>query len=766
MNEKKAFLAIFFLLLISTLIGSFIWHSFSYKQLSEEKYLASYDNKVFRNQKACFLLAFNLANMPSGWGDIVEPLIVETNNRLIFNDKISLAKNKSQDICIPPSSLVEGDNIVEIFFGEEHLFFHVHKSDELPSDEEESEINFLNSKGRRILVEVKNNSSKGGVYPLAVKLNGTKEKEVIVEVSPKNSKKIEIEFDLKEGKNELEFSFLDAKLIKEIDFKGEKKINFLIGLSLFIILFGFFLIIFLLNYPFFEGLIYSFAGFFFILIVLPWVLNLFSIKLNLYSIFIALTLACIATYIIFGKRKGANKNGQEAIKFIKYFFIFILLLSAIQLFLPSHFNNWNVFYERQSELIVEGNSIPSIDQLSYLGRSFSFVWGYFLFNSSLAFLTGFGNQLLFALIFFLVNSFFFISVIYFARSLQFKMDHSIILYLLIISSLFIFVTVMISPKHILSFAFLLAGTGLLINKKNPIIAGAFIGIASFTQASFLVLFPLTYLIVAKKIELKSMIKAVVSSVIIFMILFVPLFFTVGFPYEVSSSEWGYLIRHSPIDLLVDLGQIISILFILTGIKALIGWRRLSFYSKKLFITAIALVLIQSFVTYRINIVTHIVLGILLFQVFAEQFKEKFFKLLIVVLCLLSILTNMTILSYSTLTAQELNPMSFINSHSDLNENVLSDPFYSHIETYFGKRKVLADLYVEYASGEKLKDTYKFILEEDKSILDKYNISYVLTEKEKIFKTAKQLHYFEEEKEFSFMDKIYSNGLITIHRRCS
>lgn len=770
MQAKRLFILLFFAFLLIVLGSSFFWHQLAAERPIVEKSLASYDNLVFQDQDACFSLHYNTFNIAKkGVGSTIEGktdrLIVAANEKILFDEQIVLKESETIRRCILQTDLEEGPNLIEIFFGSEHLFFNVNKSDSAQQQESDSEIRLVESEGNKLAIEVKNNSAKGGVYPLNIEVNGEVQKEILVEIEPSESKEVETQLELESGENEIRLEFLGSELNENVNYEKKEGIFPIIGLFAFVLVFGFILIFFLLKYNFFDAVVYGFASFFSSLIAIPWILNLAGIRLDFYSIFTVLVIFCFVVYLFLSKKESAKETEDktEIKKFLFYFLIFGLIAASIHLFIPSHFNNWNVFYERYAELVVENSSIPLEDPLGYLGRGFTFVWGYFLFNSSLAFLTGFSGATLFALIYFLLACFFFISIVYFAKSLNFKMDRTVVYFLLILSSLFIFTTFVNSPKHILSFSLLFLTVAMMLRKENSLLTGALVGFAAFTQISFLFLFPLAYVIISRNINWRALILSFIASVLIFSIMFMPIFLNFGSGHEIYSKEWGYLIRHFPFDFALDLGQVISLLFAAVAIKIILEWKQHDFYTKKLLFASIFLFLFEIFVSYRINIITHLVLVLLLFAIFKKQFENRYFTIMVVLFAIFSIMANIVIVFYSNVSPYVANSMEFIDSKTGSNEIIISDPFYAHIESYMGKRKVLADLYVEYADREKLDDVYDFILNGNKQILEKYNAGYVFVDREKIFTSATELYYFRQEKEFPFMDKIYINDFYSIHR---
>ncbi|MBU1939781.1 hypothetical protein KKH30_03390 [Candidatus Micrarchaeota archaeon] len=703
---KRLFVLLFAALMLLNILGSAYWHEFGMERPSAEAYFEYYDSSVKEGSDACLMLA--LASENSEMRNIVEErsgrtehVVVSANKRIFADEEIEASGKR--EYCIPAEGLNKGENIIEVSLNSGGLFFHV--------------IN--------------------GAEPERIELNAEN-------------------FETK---------------------TGPAGISPFFGVALFIILFGALLRLFLSRTALLEAALLSLVSICAMFIAVPWALDMLGIGLNFYSVYFACALLLVPVYYVFragskARRSTGPHTEDSAVKhawaenreLLILFLVFGVALAILPLTTPSHTGNWNVFYERQAEMIVNAGEVPAQDGLSYLGRGLTFVWGYFLFNSSLAFVTGLSGTALFALVYFLVNSLLFLAVLYFIRSFSnFSTRQGAVFYLLIVSSLFIFVNLMISPKHILGFALLFAATAMLMRGRNPLIIGGTVALAAFTQASFLLLFPLTAIIVCEKIPRRALAVSALIAAVFFALLFAPIFAQHGMPYEIESTGWGYLIKHNFADLLVDLGQVVVLLFAYTALRVLGKWQSTSFYTKKLFIAGVLLVLMQMFVFYRINIVTHLVLTLLLFNAFAQDFKERHFRHMLIALGIIALLANLVIVAYSVSWEEQTAPMDFLRERTAPGERVLADPYYAHLATYFAKRPVLADLYVEYADAEKLNDAYRFILDEDETILRKYDIRYTLTEDARIFTDAKTQHYFSARKEFGFMDKVYTNGIFSIHR---
>ncbi|MFH1224353.1 MAG: hypothetical protein V1676_00955 [Candidatus Diapherotrites archaeon] len=712
-NLKKTFFAAFAALMLLVVLGSSYWHGFGMERPLTEAWLERYDAAVPDGRDACFAITFaqsnaNLSQFGNEYSGKTENLKVIAGKTVVFGGKVALAENKTNEYCVPSSVLADGDNLVEIEFDSGRLFFHVSKG------ENEARVN---------LAPIAATEARVGIAQIAANSG-----------------------------------------------QGAGLVSPIFGMLALILIIAAVFTAFMRRHELLEAALFTLVFISAALIVLPWLLNFPGIGLNFYAVGGGVAAASVLLFIFYGRggnaagRQNSEEPWGENRKLLLYFLLFGALLALLHLYTPSHFSNWNVFYERYSEMIVQAGKIPVQDPLSYLGRGYTFTWGYFLFESSLAFITGLSGTALFSLVYFLVNSLFFLSVLYFVRSFRgFTLEHGIIFYLLLASSLFIFVNIAVSPKHILSFSFLFFAVAMLIRGKNAVLAGCAVALAAFTQVPFLILFPITMAAIGRGTGWRRFFIAMASAIVLFGILFAPILLQNGMPYEIKSREWGYLIKHGPGELLVDLGQVVALLFAYALFRVLRGWRTIDTYTMRLFYASIALILLQLFVFYRINIVTHLVLTLLLFHVLAQDWGNKYMRNMLVALGIIAVLANIVIVSYSVAWEQQVAPLQFLQERTAPNERLLADPYYGHLATYFTQRPVLADLYVEYADEGKLEDAYRFILDGDESVLRKYGIKYTFTDEEKIFTDAKTQHYFAEPKEFGFMDKVYTNGTFSIHR---
>jgi 4-amino-4-deoxy-L-arabinose transferase-like glycosyltransferase len=183
----------------------------------------------------------------------------------------------------------------------------------------------------------------------------------------------------------------------------------------------------------------------------------------------------------------------------------------------------------------------------------------------------------------------------------------------------------------------------------------------------------------------------------------------------------------------------------------------------LLVLAAVLVLVQLFITYRVNVSTTLVLAVLAVLLFPREILEtKFVSHVLSVLFVMGIAIAFSVVfAYSLPTAAQ-STYGFIKFNTPQESNILADPALGHSLIYFAERKTLSDLAVEYAYEGMIDDSYKFLETRDISILGKYGINYVVNRSNYIEEQPVGSPYHDEKIEFEKLDKIYSNGTFYVH----
>jgi len=382
-----------------------------------------------------------------------------------------------------------------------------------------------------------------------------------------------------------------------------------------------------------------------------------------------------------------------------------------------------------------------------LGRPYTYVPGYMLMRSAFSWIAGADIQSSFFVFLVLGNLFYIFSVMFFAKKLKFDIKASIVLLMFLYASTFIFGWVIISLLHLFAFALFFVALGLAMDRKMS--AGIFAGLAAIFHASFLFGFPFVLIILQNRSEWRRIAKYSIVALLLFFALYSYVLLSFGLPTEIQKESWGYLIKGNLSDLWTNIAGFMT----LAVIPAIfVGFKK----EKKLMSATGLLILAFLFLSYRVNIF----LTVLVALAFVKVFGSKQF-LILLLLFLSSAQMNIQIYQ-SVISTDVLSPLEFIAKYTPTDANVLVEPLYGHATAYFGNRKILSDLYVEYADEEKYLDTIKFIETGDTKLLDKWNISYTLTMKAtRIVAVSK---YISPSKEivFSGLDNIYDNGVLKIH----
>lgn len=497
-------------------------------------------------------------------------------------------------------------------------------------------------------------------------------------------------------------------------------------------------------------------------------LSLFS-ALNAFNFAAAFLLANIAIAIASIRKLKLNyeKLNWKNLHALEVFAIIFIIAGALffNVFTQNHLSYWTSFYERESELIASAHGIPLTDPLSYLGeKPFGFMSGYFFINSGFSFITGLQGLGNFALLSAFAKIFFLISALFFFSALGFSRNKRILAFILACFAAFMLADLMFNVRHIFAYSLFLLGIGMLIKNKGFAIPGILIGFAAFVQTPLLIMFPFAYWLICSKPQIKALAKSFVVACAIALALFVPILLNVGLPYQARPEKWGYLTGMPLYGILVDLLAPIVFFLIFFAPDAIRRQLKLNSYSKKLALVVVLGILIEIFISYRFNIITAILFAAFLAEIFPEdKLKEKITQRALCALFAVGIAAALFAIAGFSAPIQATNAADFLAEFTAQDSKVLADQQLGHTITYFGNRKVLADLAVEYASQEKLDDEAEFLRTKDYSILEKYGIDYVFAPAKWLNEDVIENVYLNGPLEFGELDKIYANEEFFIHR---
>ncbi|MEM4598876.1 MAG: hypothetical protein QW400_04285, partial [Candidatus Diapherotrites archaeon] len=715
--------------------------------------------------------------MPENTGMVNKELRFYVDSKEVVRKKILLEENKvkKETFCADLTGLSEGKHFAEISLDDKRLFYSFEK--QIGSEKQFTHtLKIISVEENSINFEVKNFPES--VYaPVEIFVNGNFEKAVY---PSKNEEKFSEKINLQEGKNEIKVSALGVNAT--VQYEKEKSTNLL--------LFGFILIIAGLfvfaNFVFAKEELYSkFALSFFatssLLIALGTLLGMFRV-FNLPVLVGSYIFAIAIAAFLFRKNFTLKRECLKPKEFLKSISIEAIVLTGFflyvclfyQWFTPSHTTNFNVFYERGTTQVIENAGLPRNDEKSYLGRPFTFVPGYFYLEGAFSIFTGLQDTGLFALTSAFAAIFFVFSSIAFAKSLGIK-KASVMMPVLFSMNTLIFTFITLTPRHIIAFAFLLISLMLFAEKKWLLGSTAiFFGMMLQIPLALFYLFsaPFVGLFLSKDIKLKGLalmiLKPFVLAFSLFCILYAMLFLNAGFPYQIMSQDWGYLISFGPAILLVEPGILLFLfilLLMLEGIWLMRKETKLTREKKILLAACLASMTIQSAVTQRFNLVSALFTAVFV-AYFLEYYKSKFtelFTAMVALLLMAGLYIALILVHGFTTSLQAQAGVNYLAQYSSDSENVLSDPLYGHVIEMQAGKKVLADLMVEYADEKKLTEAYRFLKDKDSRILNKYGINLVFSERFLINEKVIGNETLLEELEFKGLTKVFINEKVAIHR---
>lgn len=762
------FAFLFYLLLLCSFYSSHFWHSFALKEESVSYALLSYDRLIGENSKACFSLSITASNLTEKKQDNI---IVSANEKILLAERIPIGESSVKEYCFETSQLSK-ENLIRISIGSEQLFYELKKTTKLTKTSPElllsQEVTSLPGKKAEIKFSVKNFPTNK-IAPVEITVNNKLDHRAYPKKTDENfTERIELET----GLNRVRVSVLGISKEMEVEHEMPFTLPLLAGLFLIAIaLFALHSFVFA-KQGFIGGAALSMASVIVLFIANAFFLSLLSL-LNTYSFVVLVLIELLFLSFLFRKNFSLQEIQSRKLGFnlieaiIVLFFFFVTLF--LPLIVPSHQTGWSVYYERQANTVAQNFGIPLMDELSYLGRNFTFTPGYFLFEGALYWLTGSLNEQLFALTMAFSNLFFFLSALFLASRLGLDRNRRVLFLVFLSMSTFVFTTFTLTPRHGIALSLLFISLALTLGKKRWWYASIFLGIGFFVQLPLAVFFLFLSPLLMRKIDWKKIAKVftLAFTILIPLYAFIPL--SSGIPFQIMPRVWGYLISLPPYSLFQNPG----ILFLFFAFFLL--FELMQFYSKKsdwdnykkkLFAGVIVSLCIQVIVSSRWDLVTAVSIAAFLSYSLKKYEKEltRFTCFLFGLVLLFGLFLAMAVFPYFTYSQQVQDALLALKENSSTRDRILCDPFYGHKIAFESERITLADLMVEYADPEKLNDSYKFLGEEDYSILEKYSINHVFAENRFIHSSLLETEKSKDLIEFEEMDKFYSNSLISIHRK--
>ena len=419
---------------------------------------------------------------------------------------------------------------------------------------------------------------------------------------------------------------------------------------------------------------------------------------------------------------------------------------------------WGAYYYRNAQTTLEQGTTLYYDELSYLGRNFTYPPVFFQIASEIALLLGAANYGSVRIPFHLLVVFIYSTSLYLLFK-NFKSWYERIAGASIFATqAFVLTFSSTVTLHVLAYAFMNISLLLLERKEKVLrlISTILLSLAISTHPTSVILFPFyVYGMGLFKIDWERIKNAAFSLIVasaLSLIFYLPIFIQNGLPYETAPNLWGYLLSYGWVGLFYDLQFLIPLIFL----TSIFGITKKSLWLPILIL--ILAVIANALITYRANLVVSVMLSFLFPLVFGKNLKNPIFMATFSLFIFANLLFIPVLFSGTTwwckwVYANDMcvKPMQFISEFTSTGENIAINPEYGHIEAYIGKRKVLADLYVEYAPGDKFYAEYDFYQKSDPICLRGYNITlFVLDDTGRV-------------RDIQGADRIYDNGFIHAYR---
>ncbi|MBI5884918.1 hypothetical protein HZB89_02355 [archaeon] len=754
--EAKIILGLAALLLLALALSYFTGF-FAVKPGMASMQLVSFDKKVDENSNACYSLLVKPVNL----GKKIMSFQETAGNKVTFKTDLTLEGNEQAiNNCIKPENLESGINLIDLRLDADRLFFHVEKSQNVEKLTPSLEITSINDNA--ISINVSNNDGLS-FEPLTIFVNNVKDHSVYF--SGRNVQLTE-KINLQAGNNDIKVSFKGAEAKTSYALQEKFSMNVFAGLALIVLLFAVFMLFVFSGKELIEKIAFSLAGLFISIMALMYALLLLNI-LSVESLALSVIAAIILLAFIYRKN---FKFSHEKIDLPNLSPLFLLLLAFIigsalffTLFSGHYVSAWTNYYERQAELIVSEQKLLLEDPLSFLGlKPAGYLSGYFFADAGIGLLSGLQNPQYFALIQLLAKLFLLFSGLALFKALDFSNEKASLALMLFFLTGFIFGDVLFSARHLIALGFGFLSIALMI-KGRPLAAGLLLAFSTFVQAPMIALALPASLALVPSGKYRQLIKSFGVAALISLILFAWVFLSFGLPVQAKSTVWGHLGTLPLYGAVVDLFALIAFAVLFLSPYALKKEIPFDAFSRKLATAVIILLFIQLFISYRVNVITAFLLASLLAFLFPGKVLEsKAGNCLISAAFILGLGVAFSIAVGFAVPSSITDASSFIKANTSTGSNFLVEPVLGHSIAFFGKRKILSDLAVEYSFPEMIDDSYAFLKESNPAILDKYGIDFVVNRRDLITEAPVGFDFYPKILEFDFLDKVYSNGFVFVH----
>ncbi|MDD5318060.1 MAG: hypothetical protein PHF51_05020 [Candidatus ainarchaeum sp.] len=458
-----------------------------------------------------------------------------------------------------------------------------------------------------------------------------------------------------------------------------------------------------------------------------------------------------------GQKHDSPEKGEKGLlaQAIAFGLLFAALIALINLAIYS-FDIWGAYYFRHAGEAFARGTTSYFDSLSYLGRPFTYPPVFFEFCAEFS--------RAFAFVFPAYESFrvplgLLVAFAYGATSLiafrRLPFNSRILAAAILVT---LWGTVMTAAGiGIQLLAFTLVNCAVALMASRPLFSAIGLGLGFAAHPLALALYPFMALSAnafsaSRRLVVWGAIIAF-AAVLVSLPFYLPIFLRAGLPYEIVPQKWGYLLSYGIDGIRFGMGFLLPLA--LAGIAY-------ALHSRKFILPAALLssiILFSAFVSQRADIIFAAAAAGFVPLAFRRQLEDRrFLALLLLAFILPAIALGAIVMNGTTYYCSWglsndvcVSPMKYVSSYSPSSARVALNPLYGHVETYVGKRAVLADLYVEYADEEKFLAENNFYEQGNASGLEKFNVTFAL------------LDDFTKPRVVPGADRVYDNGYMHAFR---
>lgn len=729
-----------------------IWHSAAPNE-SPEVWLEEYPS-IVSEKNACFEIAYS--SQPEGFA---QGLALKANGKAIECSVEKLNDNSSK-VCFNSDYLQDGNNFVDLNFGRERLFFHSFK-----------EVGKLSEKepALKILGFEKKNDFKGNLSFSIQNSEGINERARIsvngVELRSAFFKdgKQEETIPLAEGLNSVKVEFQGFSESASLENETGWKSNIAFGiLALALLLSVLFAFVFGKVEGTAERLSLSIISALCMIALLAYALALLSILSGMLLLALVVLLS-VGLAVAFRKNFSIPEIKASFGLFEAFLALVFAALLLVNVFSPTHYSYWTAFYEHQSQAVFEAGSIPFLDEhLNFGEKPYGYVSGYFFANAGISSITGAFGEHSFALLLLLSGLALVLSAFAFFKKAGFDRKKSLLCVMLLLLGSFMFSDFFFTPRHIMALALAFTALSLLYDRKTALAAVA-AGVAMLFQAPAIIIIA-ALAIAFHKGSARELAKFLAGGAALGVLLFAPSLLAHGIPSQASAETWGYLFGMPYYGILVDL--LAQVVFFFAIMLPAAKFRpRLDSFSRRVLAVLVILLAVQLFFSYRVNVATIILFSFIGVYFFPQRLLERkrvkafFFAIFTITAVFMGIL----LLGFFA-PANALSAAEFVNGKTPDSERLLAEPALGHLAAFRTEKRIMSDLAVEYESQQYLDDSFRFLGNGSKALLEKYNVGYVFSRARFIETQPVGSKWLEKPLEFEEIDKVYDNGEFFVHRR--